>query len=169
MASERCQNYYQSRRNDMNERFKLSLRGIWLSVSFLSLILPVFLPSSSNPQNFLANVIATSTVTMFILSFPSSLLGIPLLFFAQIALGVDPNSIGGMYINLFLLFVLGLVQWFWIVPRLWRNDPDFQTLNLPLSTADLQLPEASAGDTFQFFDRDSRTPLERVISNDERD
>jgi hypothetical protein len=106
---------------------------------------------------------------MFILSFPSSLFGIPLLFFAQTALGVDPNSIGGMYINLLLLFVLGLVQWFWIVPRLWRHDPDFQSLNLPLRTADLQLPEASAGDNFQFFDRDSSTPLERVINNNEHD
>jgi ascorbate-specific PTS system EIIC-type component UlaA len=153
----------------MNDRFKLSLRGIWLSVSVLSLILPVFLPSSSNPQNFLANVIATSTVTMFILSFPSSLFGIPLLFFAQMALGVDPNSIGGMYLNLLLLFVLGLVQWFWIAPRLWRHDPDFQTLNLPLRTADFQLHEASGGDNFEFFDSRSRTPLERVINNDDSD
>src|SRR5688572_1783034 len=115
----------------MKERFKLSLSGVWLLSSLVSLILPVFIPSYAHPQSFIQNVIGTSTVTMFILSFPSSLFGIPLLYFAQAAIGLDPNTIGGMYLNLFLLFVLGLVQWFWIVPRIWRNDPDVVILNLP--------------------------------------
>src|SRR5258707_15158571 len=98
----------------MNEKFKLSLGRLWLLMSGFSLLLPVFLPSSADPQNFLQNVIGTTTVTMFILSFPSSLFGIPLFLVAHIALGLDPNTIEGMYLNLFLMFILGLVQWFWI-------------------------------------------------------
>ena len=151
----------------MNERFKLSLGGLWLATSLVSLILPVFIPSYADPQSFAQNVIGTSTVTMFVLSFPSSLFGIPLLFFAQEALGVNPNSIGGMYMNLFLLFVFGLVQWFWIVPRLWRNDPHLLTLDLP-RTPEMQLSEAKPVAAFDFFDAQSRTPLERVLQDEER-
>ena len=101
----------------MTDRFKLTLSGMWLFVGLFSLVLPVFLPSNSFSANPAANVIGTATATMFILSFPSSLFGIPLLVIVDYALGVDPNTIQGMYVNLFMLFVLGLVQWFWIVPR----------------------------------------------------
>jgi len=69
-------------------------------------------------------------VTMFILSFPSRLFGIPPMVFAQAALGIDANTIGGMYLNLFLMVVLGLVQWFWIFPHLVRMNKEVQTLEL---------------------------------------
>lgn len=151
----------------MKDRFRLSLGGLWLATSLFSLILPVFLPTSANPHSFVQNVIGTSTVTMFILSFPSSLFGIPLLYFSQIVLGVDSNSIGGMYLNLFLLFVLGLVQWFWIYPRLWRTEPNLQTLNLP-SISEFRLAETNRGD-FEIFDREFRTPLERVFEEKEQE
>lgn len=147
----------------MKERFKLSLGGLWLLTSLFSLILPVFVPSFADPQSFVQNVIGTATVTMFILSFPSSLFGIPLLFFAQAALGVDPNTIGGMYLNLFLLFVLGSVQWFWIVPRLLRNDPQLQILNLQLGKPEMLLSEANTIDETQFWDSEGQTPLEKVF------
>lgn len=152
----------------MKERFKLSLGGLWLVTSLVSLIMPVFIPSYADPQSFVQNVIGTSTVTIFILSFPSSLFGVPLLFFAQAALGVDPNSIGGMYLNLFLLFVLGSVQWFWIVPRIWRNEPKIQVLKLP-GKADMQLAESTQAGGFEVFDSQSRTPLERVLHDDDPD
>lgn len=148
----------------MKERLRLSLGGLWLATSLVSLILPVFLLTSANPQSFLQNVIGTAMVTMFILSFPSSLFGIPLLYISQIVLGVDPNSIGGMYLNLFLLFVLGLVQWFWIFPRLWRSESDIQTLNLPIMS-EPPLLEIGQND-IPIFNRDTRTPLERVIQDD---
>lgn len=150
----------------MKERFKLSFGGLWLLISLFSLILPVFIPSYANPQSFIQNVIGTATVTMFILSFPSSLFGIPLLFFAQAALGVDPHSIDGMYLNLFLLFVLGLVQWFWIVPRVWRNEPKLQILDLPRKS-EMQLSEAKQTSGLEFFDAHSRTPLERVFQDED--
>lgn len=152
----------------MTERIRISLSGLWLITSLVSLILPVFIPTYPDPQSFIQNVIGTSTVTMFVISFPSSLFGIPLLFFAQTALGIDPNTIGGMYLNLFLLFVLGLIQWFWIVPRVWRNEPDMLALNLPQDPKPL-LSEAQPLPGFEFFDSRSRTPLERVLHDEDQD
>ena len=145
----------------MFENSKLSLSRIWLMISAFALILPVFLPSSANPQNFLENVIGTVTVMMFILSFPISLFGLPVIFFANQVLGVDPNTIGGMYLNVFLLCVLGYVQWFWIVPRVLRNEPQFQMLNL-FGKPEMQLLEGKAMNNIP-FDADGRTPLEKVI------
>src|SRR5262245_62407818 len=99
----------------MNERFRLTLGQIWVLISTFCLLLPVFLPSSANPQTFFANVIGTVTVTMFIFSFPMSLFGLPVMFMTNSILGVDPQSIGGMYLNLTMMFVFGVIQWFWIV------------------------------------------------------
>ena len=147
----------------MNERFKLSLWQIWLLISVFSLLLPVFLPSSANPQNFLENIIGTVTVTMFILSFPSSLFGLPMMLFAQVALDVNPNTMQGMYLNLFLLFVLGSVQWFWTFPRLLRNEPRFQMLNLLGGKSEPQLSAVKFDGNVEFCDSQGRTPVERII------
>ena len=147
----------------MNERFKLGLWQIWLLISVFALLLPVFLPSSANPQNFLENVIGTVTVTMFILSFPSSLFGLPIMFFAQIALDVNPNTMQGMYLNLFLLFVLGSVQWFWILPRVLRNEPRFQMLNLRGGKAEPLLSAVKFDGNVESCDSQGRTPVERII------
>jgi len=147
---------------------KIDLRAVWLMVAGLSLTLPVFIPSASNSPNFLANVIGTATATMFILSFPSSLFALPVLLFAQAILGYDVNTIGGMYLNLWLLFAVGLAQWFWIVPRLLRHEPRIQTIEIPRHQGELILAEAKGENVSSFYDRRSRTPLERVINeNDE--
>ena len=147
----------------MNERFKLNLWQIWLPISVFLLLLPVFLPSSANPQNFLENIIGTVTATMFILSFPSSLFGLPIMFFAQIALDVNPNTLQGMYLNLFLLFVLGSIQWFWILPRVLRNEPRFQMLNLIGGKAEPELTAVEFDGNFVSCDAEGRTPVERII------
>ena len=148
----------------MKERLKLSFSQIWMLITAAALILPVFLPSSADPNNFLENVIGTVTVTMFILSFPISLFGLPLMFFASYVLGVNPNTIDGMYLNVFLLCVLGYVQWFWILPRVLRNEPQFQMLNLFGGNPEMQFLEAKAINNIP-FDADGRTPLERVLQN----
>ena len=147
----------------MNERFKLRLWQIWLLISTFSLMLPVFLPSSANPQNFLENVIGTVTVTMFILAFPSSLFGLPIMFFAAVALDVNPNSMQGMYLNLFLLFALGSVQWFWILPQILRNEPRLQMLNLLGVKSDAQLSAAKFDGNIESCDSQGRTPVEKFI------
>lgn len=151
----------------MNERFKISLSGMWLFVCVFTLLIPVFLPSFAGSANLASNVIGTATASMFILTFPSSLFGIPLLFFTGDVLGVNPNSIEGMYLNLFVMFVLGLVQWFWIVPRIWRYDPKVQVLNLPSHTDPVPLQVFCPADCFKEYDERDQTPVERIIRNDD--
>jgi hypothetical protein len=116
----------------------------------------------------LSNVIGSATVTMFILSFPASLLGLPVIFFADGTFGFDPASISGMYFNLWILFLLGVLQWFVIVPWIWRGNRTIQTLGLPKTEAEILLTEATINNLGNFSRRDERTPLERVIRDDER-
>lgn len=153
----------------MKERFKFSLSGLWLLIGIFSMILPVFLPSSASPQNFVQNVIGTTTVTMFILSFPSSLFGLPVMFFAGHVLRVDPNSMEGMYLNLFLLFVLGFVQWFWIIPQVLRNEQRFQTLNLLGRKSETHFLETAPISNVNFCDSQGQTRLERVFQEKDSD
>lgn len=150
----------------MTERIKLSLSGMWLLVSLFALLFPIFLPSVADSANPAENVIGMANATMFILSFPASLFAVPFMMIAGYV--IDPNSIQGMYLNLFLLFILGLVQWFWIVPCVWRQEPQLQTLNLPLSKI-IELPEMIRIIDFEIFDERDRTPVERIIYNDDDD
>jgi hypothetical protein len=147
----------------MKEYFSLSLIKVWLLISIFSLGLPIFMPSSANPQYFFENVIGAATVIMFILSFPSSFFGLPVLFFAGLVMNINLNSIEGLYLNLVILFALGLVQWFWIVPRLLQTESPFQMLNLRGGNAEIKFSEAKAINDAQPFDLQGRTPLERVF------
>lgn len=147
----------------MFEISKINLSRIWLAISSLALVLPIFMPSSADPRNFYENVIGTVTVTMFILSFPASLFGLLVLFFAGFVLNVNLNSMEGMYLNLFLLFVLGFVQWFWIFPRIAQSETVLQTLNLPNAKSETHFAEANFNGSIPFCDDEGRTPIERVF------
>jgi hypothetical protein len=147
----------------MKGRSVSNLKLMWLMVSSLCLVLPVFLPSTPYPQDFSENPLGTATITMFVLSFPSSLFALPAMLFVNISFGFGSDSVAGMYLNLLVLFALGYVQWFWIVPRFFRrNTRDLEVLNL--NSAPAQLGEARMSPDFSFFDSDARTPLERVIN-----
>ena len=100
---------------------------------------------------------------MNVLSFPFGLFALPLMFLAKLFLNVNPNTIGGMYINVFLLCLLVYVQWFWIVPRLLRSESRFQMQLLPGGNSDLKLSEAAINDA-EFCDAQGQTPLERIIN-----
>jgi hypothetical protein len=150
----------------MLERLKISLSGMWLFVCVFTLLIPVFLPSFAGSANPATNVIGAATASMFILTFPSSLFGLPLLVFAGSILGVDPNSISGMYLNLFVMFVLGLVQWFWLVPRVLKWDTKVQVLNIPVDNSHLPPQTLVPADIFRPFDERDRTPIERIIRDD---
>jgi hypothetical protein len=111
-------------------KFNLSLKQIWLALGIFSLILPVFLPSEAGSNNAFLNIIGIVNIVMFILSFPCSLFGLPVVFFAWYALEMNPNSIEGAYLNTILFFVLGFVQWFWIA-RFWSpTEPVLQEIKL---------------------------------------
>lgn len=148
----------------MSERFKWFLSGAWLLIGSLCLILPVLLPSYPNPSNFIADPIGVATATMTILSFPLSLLGIPFMLIKDSIFGVDSNTIEGMYLNLKMLFVLGLAQWFWIVPRIASRRSEILAPKLSMPTGQ-QLPECDLIVGTDFFEENSRTPFERVIDD----
>jgi hypothetical protein len=150
----------------MFERLKVSLSGMWLFVCVFILLIPVFLPSVAGSANPASNVIGAATASMFILTFPSSLFGLPLLVFTGSMLGIEPNSISGMYLNLFVMFILGLVQWFWIAPRIWKWETKVQVLDIPVNTAPLRPLTFVPADVFQPYDDRDRTPLERIIRDE---
>ena len=150
----------------MPEKLKFRLSSMWLFVSIFTIILPVFVPSfsSSTPAT---TAIGVATAAMFILSFPSSLFGLVAMMFIDIILGMNPNSIQGLYVNLLVMFALGLVQWFWIVPRIWNRDPAFQTVEIGTGWMPRRvLPKPVPDEIFRRYDSDGRTPVECVI--DER-
>ena len=153
----------------MNERFKISLCGMWLFVCVFTLLIPVFLPSFAGSANPAANVVGTATASMFVLTFPSSLLGLPLLVLVGAMLGVEPNSIEGMYLNLLVMFVLGLVQWFWIVPRIWGSSAKVQILALPNLRDIVPIRLTNPAEVAGTFDEHGRSPVERIIRDDENE
>jgi hypothetical protein len=114
----------------MQMKFKVSLRQIWLAVGLFSLLLPVFLPSEAGSGHPLLNVVGLVNIVMLVLSFPCSLFGLPVVFFAWYALDMKPHSVEGAYLNTILFFLLGAVQWFWIA-RFWSpTEPVLQKIDL---------------------------------------
>lgn len=147
----------------MSERTTLTASVLWLITSFLCLTLPIFVPSSSNPSGFLTDPLSISTGVMFVLSFPGGLLSLLFSPILDLALGIDPNSIQGMYLDLKLMFVLGLAQWFWVMPRLRSHRSERSEEDL---RSRAMLPEERSSGDYQVFGRESQTPLERVIDDD---
>jgi hypothetical protein len=150
----------------MIERCWSKLKLSWLLISLLCLLLPVFLPTSPHPRDFLDNAVGTATGLMFMLSFPLSLMAMPVFFIADLGFGVRADGIQRDYYYLLTHFVLGLIQWYWIIPRLFQKDKyKLQTLELHAHASTAALGEAHISPDFSFFDSDSRTPVERVIDD----
>jgi hypothetical protein len=131
------------------------------------MILPVVLPSYATAANITGNPIGLATATMFVLSFPSSLFGIPLLLGANYFLSIDPNSIQGMYLDLLMLFALGFVQWFLIVPRIWRSESEVPTIYQRTGQSPTPLPVSRMAADFEFSYSEDQTPLEKVLNADD--
>lgn len=150
----------------MIERYRSKLKLPWLLMSLLCLLLPVFLPTSPRPAGFLDDAMGTATALMLMLSFPLSLIAAPVFFIVELGFGARANGIQRDYFYLLTVFVLGLIQWFWIVPRLFqKNRSNLQTLNLHSHPSSAALGEAHISSDFSFFDSQSRTPVERVIDD----
>lgn len=147
----------------MGNRLKLSLGGVWLIASLSALIIPIFVPSYTNPAGFERNSLALSTVTLFLLSFPSSIVALPLLFMLYELLGVTTASITVEYFNVIFLFVLGLLQWFWMIPRLLSRPTFVQELDLNEAVGNTRL---FTRDLTVWLDAEGATPLERVLVED---
>ena len=114
----------------MEKRFKSSLRKIWLVVGILSMVV-LFLPPIGDSQIYVKNTILGLNALMFLLSLPCSLFAVPVVVAAAYYLDMYPTSRQGVTLMTILLFVIGLMQWFWI-SRFWSpTEPALQMLNLP--------------------------------------
>lgn len=114
----------------MEKRFKLSLRTIWLVVGIVSLAL-VFLPLTGDARVYVKNTILALNALMFLLSLPCSLFAVPVMMASAYYLDMLPTSRQGITLSTILLFLIGLMQWFWI-SRFWSpREPVLQGLGLP--------------------------------------
>lgn len=108
---------------------KSNLKYIWLTIAVSSMILMVFMWFGYDSQT-LQNTIHVLDGLMLILSLPCSLFAVPVVVLANHYLEINPFSIEGINVSTIFLFVLGLMQWFWIA-RFWSpNEAPFQNLNL---------------------------------------
>lgn len=142
----------------MKIRFKQAFKHFWLLVSVILLALPVFLPSYPNTTNLFDNVIGLVSIVMFIISFPCSLLGLPLFALLKNLSGIDAHSIQGLYLQLIAFFVMGYLQWFIIVPRIFKRSSEARANRV------LESYEAGAVKTLE---AKPQTPLEQVLFDEE--
>lgn len=145
----------------MREKIKIDLSSLWLFVSIATLLAPIFIPSAPG-----SNVLGYATVLMVLLSFPSSLFAAPLMVFVNIALGIHAHTSEGMFLNLIMLFGLGVAQWYWIVPKVWGTASQVQTLGIAANGPINSFPTSISEDLFRPIDVEGRTPVERLIGQD---
>ena len=137
-----------------------NLKAAWLMVAALSLALPVFVPSFGWLDPF-TNVIGIASTLMFVLSFPLSILAAPLSFLIDAFFSVNPQTIGGHYLNVCVMFVLGAIQWFWLAPKVWRAFTARRGQSELVETeATLSL---DGGEDFEPAEASDVTPLEKVL------
>ena len=116
-------------------KIKSNLKYVWLGIAVLSMILTTFLWFGYDSQN-LQNTIYILNAFMLILSLPCSLFAVLVVALANHYLGINPFSTEGIYLNTIFLFVVGLMQWFWVA-RVWSpSESIFQNLNLPDARVD---------------------------------
>lgn len=108
-------------------KIRSHLKYIWLLVGVISMVLLGFHWFGYESRN-LQNTILALNVAMFALSLPCSIFVVPVLVSAFFFMEINPASSEGIYLNTIFLFVIGLMQWFWIV-KFWSPiEPQFQTL-----------------------------------------
>lgn len=137
----------------MNERLKVILKGLWLIAGVAAVTIPVFVPSVT-VGHITGNPIMMALVSMFLLSLPGSLLVFPLSYVIDAGFGFTLRPIEFLYLNVWMLFLIGAVQWFWLVPRMFHRGVIVEAI-------DLSLTEGDVGS----FDVNGATPLERVLRN----
>lgn len=108
---------------------KFNLKYIWLATGVLSMVLMVFMWFGYDSQN-LRNTIYVLDASMLILSLPCSLFAVPVVVLANHYLDISPFSAEGINVSTMFLFVLGLMQWFWIARFWFPSEAPFQNLNL---------------------------------------
>lgn len=146
----------------MTDRVTSTLKIGWLFAATSFLVLPVVVPSYSGGHGAV-DAISTSTLGMFLLSFPSSLVAMPMFYISTIALGFHNGSLMGQYLVTVLLGAAGYFQWFWIVPKLFVDGTDLQRLDLRGCVGNKRLFEPTPETYADWLDVAGTSPLEHVI------
>ena len=108
---------------------KSNLKYVWLGIALFSMILTTLLWFGYDWQNLQSTIYVLNALAL-VLSLPFSLFAVLVVVLANHYLGIYPFSIEGIYLSTIFLFVIGLMQWFWIA-RVWSpNESMFQNLNL---------------------------------------
>jgi drug/metabolite transporter (DMT)-like permease len=112
----------------MNSRLETKLKYIWCLMSVFSLLLPLY-PNyfADSPETF-GNIMIPALIVLFVVSFPISFFAIPLFVLFKFILEIEPNEMFGAYLYLGLFNIIGFIQWFWLMPKIFGNSKPF---NLP--------------------------------------
>jgi uncharacterized membrane protein len=109
---------------------KTNLKRIWSVVAVLSLALLIYLWLGETDSPQLLNTLLALDAVMFLLALPCGVFGAGVVLAAWYVLGMNPTSIEGAYLNTIVLFLLGTVQWFWLIRFYYPPETPFQKLNL---------------------------------------
>jgi drug/metabolite transporter (DMT)-like permease len=112
----------------MNRGLETKLKYIWCLMSVISLLLPLY-PNyfADSPETF-GNIMIPALIVLFVVSFPISFFAIPLFVLFKFILEIEPNEMFGAYLYLGLFNIIGFIQWFWLMPKIFGNSKPF---NLP--------------------------------------
>lgn len=108
---------------------KFFLKNIWLAVGVTSLVLLGFHWFEFAPENLLKAIIIFNAIT-FLLSLPCSLITLPVFIASNHYLEMSPFSSDGIYLNTILLFLVGIMQWYWLINFWSPSEKPFQQLDL---------------------------------------
>ena len=108
---------------------KSDIKYLWLAIGVSALSLTIVVWFGFESQN-LQNTILALDALMFILSVPCSLFFVPVAAATNYYLEIETFSIAGIYLNTVFLFVLGLLQWFWLSRFWYPTESVFQKLDL---------------------------------------
>jgi hypothetical protein len=109
---------------------KSNLKRIWSVTAVLSLGLLIYLWLSESESAGLLNTILALDVVMLLLALPSGIFGAVVVAAAWYVLELNPFSAEGAYLNTIVLFLLGAVQWFWLIRFYYPPEAPFQKLDL---------------------------------------
>lgn len=108
---------------------KYKIKQIWLAVGVISMILLGFHWFGYDSRNMEISILVLNAVG-FALALPCSIFIVPVAVASSIYLGIQPTAMEGVYLNTIFIFVIGMMQWFFI-SRFWSSDGiPFQKLDL---------------------------------------
>jgi hypothetical protein len=112
----------------MNNRLVTNLKYFWCLISVFALLLPLYPYNYADSPAMFGSIMIPALIIMFVLSLPFSFFALPLFVLFKLILEIEPDDMFGAYLYLILLNIIGFIQWFWLMPRIFGQSKPF---NLP--------------------------------------